>query len=108
MVEYAFWKAPTNGSPEFTSGGHGVSIIPGLGRWILLHGAIRSMPHDAIPVSKVVALFDAFADLERLLALLARAEALLGCNDDAANDAMTLATEICAALDGTGSSTRLT
>ena len=53
-VTYAFWKMPANSLPEFTSGGNGVSVIPGFGQWVLLHGAVRALPPDAILASKVV------------------------------------------------------
>lgn len=56
---YYFWKDPTNGMPEFTSGGHGVSIIPGLGEWVLLHKCSQTIPKSAIPASAVVDFLDA-------------------------------------------------
>lgn len=53
MSGYFFWKAPASGLPEYTSGGFGVTIIPGFGQWVLLHG-IRKIPEDAISVETVV------------------------------------------------------
>ena len=50
---YYFWKAPYDGAPEFTSGGNGISIIPGMGQWVLLHPS-KKIPEDAISVQSVV------------------------------------------------------
>lgn len=51
---YYFWEAPINGLPEFTSGAHGVTIIPGMRQFVLLHATVRRpIPADAIPASDV-------------------------------------------------------
>lgn len=41
---YSFFKAPANGLPEFTSGGYGVTIIPGFGDWVLIGPASKYPP----------------------------------------------------------------
>jgi hypothetical protein len=51
---YYFWKAPTNGLPEFTGGGHGVTVIPGMGQFVLLHKSVRDIPKEAISVERVI------------------------------------------------------
>jgi len=54
MSGYFLWKAPINGLPEFTSGGFGISILPGFGQWVLLHPSRKPIPKDAIAVEDVV------------------------------------------------------
>lgn len=44
---YYFDKIPTSQS------GRGISIIPGLGDWVLVHANVRAISVDAIPASKV-------------------------------------------------------
>ena len=51
---YVFWKNINNRLPESESGGHGVSIVPGFGEWVLLHPSHKPMPRDATPVEDVV------------------------------------------------------
>jgi len=58
VKRYFLWKAPIDGAPEMTSGGHGVGVIPGFKQWVLLHGTVRPIPPDAIPVSVVTAFLD--------------------------------------------------
>jgi hypothetical protein len=59
---YKFWKAPTNGLPEYTSGGYSVSVIPGFGQWVLLgpfrDKRIAEEQIDTIPVEDVVAFLE--------------------------------------------------
>lgn len=59
MADYYFWKAPINGMPEFSSGGHGVTVIPGLGQWVLLHPVRGTPPEGAIHADKVIAFLEA-------------------------------------------------
>lgn len=55
MTDYYFWKAPVNGAPEFTSGGHGVTVLPGMGNWVLLNPVrTEPLPEGAVPVADVV------------------------------------------------------
>jgi hypothetical protein len=59
-MKYYFWRPPASGLPECTSGGNGVTIVPGIGRWVLLHvrgGA--EPPKGAIPAADVVAALEA-------------------------------------------------
>lgn len=56
---YYFWRAPVHGLPEFTSGGHGISVIPGLEQFVLIHATVRKVPPDAIPARKVVSFLHA-------------------------------------------------
>lgn len=39
--------------------GAGITVIPGFGQWVLLHGHIRDVPAGAIPVEDVVRFLDA-------------------------------------------------
>lgn len=58
MIErYYFWKAPTEGPPE--QSGHPVTIVQGLGQWVLLNileGA--PIPDGAIPALAVREILD--------------------------------------------------
>lgn len=56
---YFLWKAPVDGPPEFTSGGFGVTVLPGFGQWVIIHGHVRAAPSGAIPVADVVSLLEA-------------------------------------------------
>lgn len=52
---YAFWKVPPHSLPE--ASGHGVTVIPGFGPWVLVHPSAAIAGHVA--VEDVVAFLDA-------------------------------------------------
>lgn len=49
---YLFHKIPSGNFPEVS--GHGITILPGFGQWVLLHPVRGESPKGAIPVSAVV------------------------------------------------------
>lgn len=59
---YYFWKAPEKGMPETTSGGCGVTVIPGFRQWVLLHPVRGEPPEGAIPVEDVVGFLNSLKD----------------------------------------------
>jgi hypothetical protein len=69
--KYYFWKAPADGLPEFTSGGHGVCVIPGLGNFVLLDVDFRgSVPEGAIAASAVRKFLENATTKQRVLSQL--------------------------------------